>query len=99
MDRAPHRDGLGYRRQSQQPPDRFSAPAKVLLLRSLQPLVGEFGFDLFEHQWQRHAERNEGLLQVGEVIFPITVTALVSSILSVLRAVRRLSRRRWNFAS
>jgi hypothetical protein len=70
--------GLDDRPRREQPPDQFGPPAKVLLLRSLQPLVGEFGFDLFEHQWQRHAERDEGLLHVGGGHFVITATALAS---------------------
>jgi hypothetical protein len=51
MDRAPHRYGLSDRPQSQQRPDQFSALAKVLPLPSLQALVREFRFNVFEHLW------------------------------------------------
>jgi hypothetical protein len=59
MDCAPHRHGLSDRHQSEQRPDQFSAPAKLLRLPSLQSLVGEFRFCAFEQQRERHSERDE----------------------------------------
>src|SRR5262249_24069090 len=79
----------GRQDRRKQPTNQFGALPELRLLLGTARSVSGLGLDVVEQLWQHLGKWDEGLFEVGGDHFPITVTALASSIL-IRTAVCRL---------